>query len=371
MTRALCLVALSVLAAGCGSAAPHRLRVGAVEDVAKAGDAKAAMQLAARSGFDVVVLSSTWTRGLDAPAAGELESLRRAAAAAVDAGVAPVVAIYSFSSSTPLDESGREEFAAYAAAIVHALPQLHAVIVGNEPNLNLFWLPQFTPDGQDAAARAFEALLAQTYDAVKKARSDVEVIGAGLAARGSDDPQAARQTHSPTRFLLDLGAAYRASGRRRPIMDALSLHPYGETPRVPPTLRHPHSTSLGIADYEKVRELLGRAFGGTAQDGRDLPIVYGEYGVETRIPPAKAALYSGSEVVEAVPEQTQARYYRSALELAACQPTVELLLFFHVQDEPRLEGLQSGTRYADGSPKTSMAPVRAAIRACAHSCCGG
>jgi hypothetical protein len=30
----------------------------------------------------------------------------------------------------------------------------------------------------------------------------------------------------------------------------------------------------------------------------------------------------------------------------------------HVQDEPRLEGLQTGVRYADGSPKSSLPAFR-------------
>jgi hypothetical protein len=40
-----------------------------------------------------------------------------------------------------------------------------------------------------------------------------------------------------------------------------------------------------------------------------------------------------------------------------------MLFFFHVVDESRLEGLQSATRYADGSPKSSEAPVQAALEA--------
>ena len=118
--------------------------------------------------------------------------------------------------------------------------------------------------------------------------------------------------------------------------------------------------SIGIADYGKLVDLLGRAFGGTAQPGRSLPIVYGEYGVETAIPAAKAALYSGREVVPTVDESTQAFEYTTAIALAACQPTVELLLLFHLEDEPRLEGLQSGVRYADGTPKSSEPRVETA-----------
>jgi len=41
-----------------------------------------------------------------------------------------------------------------------------------------------------------------------------------------------------------------------------------------------------------------------------------------------------------------------------------MLLFFHVLDETRLEGLQSGVRYADGSAKPSLASVRDAPRTC-------
>jgi hypothetical protein len=67
-------------------------------------------------------------------------------------------------------------------------------------------------------------------------------------------------------------------------------------------------------------------------------------------------------VVKTVDEATQASYYAKAIQLAACQPTVEMLLVFHVNDEPKLEGLQSGVRYADGSPKSSLARVRAAAR---------
>src|SRR5581483_6048152 len=173
---------VAVVAAGCGSAGQPRFRVGAVEDAAKAGDANAAMQLAAASGFSVVVLSSVWTRGAAAPSPDELAALQRASIAADGADIEPIVAVYSFSSNTPDDQADRDQFASYTAAVVRAVPQLKAVIVGNEPNLNLFWLPQYDAAGGDAAAAAFEALLARTYDAVKEARHSVEVIGAGLAA---------------------------------------------------------------------------------------------------------------------------------------------------------------------------------------------
>ncbi len=366
MVRGFSAFAVVLCLAACGGGSKARLEVGVVEDAAKAGDPAAELERTVDSGFRAVLLSSLWARGLRAPADGELEPLRAATSAAKRAGIEPIVAVYQLSSQTPVSPSDRADFAAYTAALVQALPDVRRVVVGNEPNLNLFWQPQYDGSGGDAAAASFEQLLAATYDAVKSARADVSVVGAGLAPRGSDDPASPRPTHSPTRFLLDLGNAYRASGRTRPIMDALSIHPYGESPRIPPTLAHPRTTSIGIADYGKLTGLLQRAFGGTAQRGRDLPIVYGEYGIETTIPPAKASLYTGREVVPTVDESTQAASYRSAIALAACQPTVELLLFFHLEDEPRLAGLQSGVRYADGSPKSSEPAVAAAA---AHPHC--
>lgn len=350
-SRALALAALALLVlTGCGSGKTS-LVVGAVEDAPK-WDSSAAAK-AADAGFEADVLSAVWSRGVspDQTAA----TLQRAVSSLDDKGVKPVVAVYQLSSQTPLTDADQEAFASYAAGLVQRLPQVATVIVGNEPNLNLFWMPQFDASGGDAAAAGFEQLLARTYDAIKAVRSSVEVIGGGLAPHGGDDATSSRPTHSPTQFILDLGAAYRASGRTKPLMDALSIHVYGESPRIPPSFAHPHTTSIGIADYDKLTQLIKQAF------GKLLPIVYGEYGVETTVPPAKAGAYTGHEVVAAVDPATQAQYYADAIGLASCQPDVQALYLFHVIDENRLEGLQSGVYYADGTPKLSLDVVRQAI----------
>ncbi len=65
-------------------------------------------------------------------------------------------------------------------------------------------------------------------------------------------------------------------------------------------------------------------------------------------------------MVEPVDASTQARYYTEAIRLARRQPTVAGIYIFHVVDETRLEGLQSGVRYADGTPKASLEAVRRA-----------
>ena len=270
------------------------------------------------------------------------------------------------SAQTPLTDADQATFAAWAAWVVRRIPEVRHVIVGNEPNLSRFWRPQFGPGGSDAAAPAYTRLLARTYDALKGASPGVEVIGGALSHRGTDVPGTGFDTHSPGRFLLDMGAAYRASRRTRPIMDAFAFHPYLEQSNFPPTFQHLNSTTITIGDYGKLVSFLGRAFDGTPQAGSTLPIVYAEFGVESQIPASLSSLYTGSEPASTHPvdETTQARYYTLAMQMAACQPTVRTFLIFRLIDSPDLGDWQSGVYYADGkTPKSSRAAVAAAARA--------
>jgi hypothetical protein len=162
-----------------------------------------------------------------------------------------------------------------------------------------------------------------------------------------------------------MGAAYRASKRTKPIMDAFAYHPYMERADLPPTLRHVRGKTLTIADYGKLVSTLKRAFNGTGQKGSTLPLVYDEFGVEAKIPAAVESLYTGSEpaTTHPVSEATQARYYADGFHLAACQPTVRTLMVFRLFDSPFLASFQSGVYYADRTtPKSSRAAVAAAAR---------
>jgi hypothetical protein len=67
--------------------------------------------------------------------------------------------------------------------------------------------------------------------------------------------------------------------------------------------------------------------------------------------------------VKPIPAVVQGRRYVQAIRLAACEPRVRMLLFFHVVDEAALAGLQSGVYYADDRPKASLGPVAAAADA--------
>jgi hypothetical protein len=365
------LAALVALAAASGSeAATRSLNVGASESASLIPDsvqAKARMDLAVLAGFNEIEVRASWTRGRTAATAAELAGLQASAAAAQLDAIKLVVAIDTGGSrQTPRTNADRAAFASYAASLARALPYVREFIVGNEPNLNRFWMPQFDRRGHDLAAPAYAALLARTYDALKAVSPQIRVIGGALAARGADRPGASRQTHSPTTFLRDLGAAYRKSHRRRPLMDVLAIHPYGESSQTPPTASHPRSTTIALADYSKLVKLVRSAFHGTAQRSASLPILYSEYGVQTKIPAAKRRAYTNLAVAtaaDAVSERRQADYYRQAIRLAYCQPTVAGLLFFHVSDESNLDRWQSGLFYADNTPKSGLALVRQAAQA--------
>src|SRR5581483_2860256 len=246
----------------------------------------------------------------------------------------------------PEDPILQGEFAQFAQDVVLSLPGVTTFIVGNEPNSSYYWQPQFDTRGADIAATAYEAMLADSYDAIKAVRPEVTVIGGALDSHGTDNPSN-RPSHSPLVFIRDMGKAYRASKRTRPIMDVFDQHIYEASSSLPPSMTHPNSTTVGAADYLRLVAALGQAFDGTAQAGSSLPIVYGEYGVESIIPSSEASHYTGHESATSKPvdEATQAAYYIQAMKLAMCQPNVVGLMLFHVEDEADLAAWQSGLFY--------------------------
>jgi len=371
LRRLLLIPIVSLIAALAFSAAAHgagpTMALGAAEDIVRANDlvtAKAKMSQFRLAGFTAVRVTSNWLPGLTAPTANEVTVLRNIEAAARLSGVKVYISVYHPGSrTTPLEPAAQTEFAKYTAALATAVPTFDDVIVGNEPNLNRFWLPQFGLDGSNASAPAYLQLLGRTYDALKAADPKLRVWGGALAPRGSDRPDGIRPTSSPTAFIQAMGAAYRASGRTTPVMDGFAIHPYPETSSTSPNFPHPTTTSIGLADYGKLVALLGTAFDGTAQAGTRLPILYDEFGIESLVPDGKKSLYTGTEptTTRPVDESAQAAAYDLGLKLAFCQPNVVGMLLFHSHDETALLSWQSGVYYVDGTPKASLSPVRDAL----------
>jgi len=123
---------------------------------------------------------------------------------------------------------------------------------------------------------------------------------------------------------------------------------------------HPNTTTIALADYDKLVTLLGEAFGNFS-----MPIWYDEFGVETQIPSQWEQNYTGTEptTIHPVDEATQGAYYRQAIQLAFCQPNVRALMLFHTVDESDHAAWQSGLYYAGSTTaKASLAPTRLAIQ---------
>src|SRR5439155_6176339 len=117
-------------------------------------------ELAQGAGLDTIRITDyQWRPGATAPSAFDLLQLQRAVAAADADGIRVVLAVYNAGSqTTPRTPLARAQFVAYTAALARALPPVRDFVVGNEPNLNLYWLPQFGRRGADVAAQAYEAL---------------------------------------------------------------------------------------------------------------------------------------------------------------------------------------------------------------------
>ena len=262
------------------------------------------------------------------------------------------------------------QFAAFVAHVAQVFPQVKDYVIGNEPNQPRFWLPQFEA-AKPVAAAAYEPLLAQSYDALKAVDPAINVIGIGLSPRGNDNPNARSNiSRSPVRFLHDLGVAYRASGRTKPLMDELAFHPYPPVNTAAPDAGYAWPNA-GLSNLDRVKQAVWDAFNGTAQPTfaergnvsmSPLRLELDEIGWQVAVLPALAGLYTGTENVPTVDEATQAEYYRDVIMSAECDPTVRSLSFFLLLDEPDLKlGWQSGLERIDGSHRPSYDAVKSAI----------
>jgi hypothetical protein len=134
--------------------------IGAAEDNARTADpmfAQAEMRQAKLVGLDTIRFTQTWVKGQTALGPNDRILLGNAIVAAQLSGIRVVLSLYPYGSSvTPLTDQDRADFAAFCVDIADRFPLVHDFIIGNEPNLNRFWLPQFGPSGEDVAAPAYE-----------------------------------------------------------------------------------------------------------------------------------------------------------------------------------------------------------------------
>jgi hypothetical protein len=268
--------------------------------------------------------------------------------------------------------NGPAQFAAWAQQLARRYPQVTDYTVGNEPNKSYFWRPQFAADGTPVAAATFLPVLAGTYDALKAVNPAIRVYGVGLSERGNDNAQAeSNVSTSPIRFLRDLGAAYRASGRKAPIMDELVVHPYPEAQSDELTKSYAWP-SAGYGNLDRVKQAVWDAFDGTAQPTVEsgLKLRIGEIGWQSQALEAAAKAYSGKETVAAASEGHQAKVYGDVVRLSACDPAISSVYFFGLVDEPQLDRWQAGLLRANYSAKPSYHIVREEITRARSGCAG-
>jgi hypothetical protein len=307
--------------------------------------------------------------------------LERAIDAANEKGMLVLLSITpGHSTDVTSDANGVKKFAAYTALVARAFPSVNDFIIGNEPNLGRFWFPTFNANGTIASAKTYEAALAASYDALKAVRSDIDVIGLAVSPRGDDRPGSARNTISPVRFIKAVGDAYRKSGRKKPIMDNVALHPYPSANTDSPA-KGASWPNVGVPNLDRAQQAFWDGFHGTAQptfQERGARNAYAAPAVRWILDEAgwqtdtrKLAGYSGNENTPPVDEAAQARYYKSIVQRYVCDPHVAALLFFHWIDETDRDRLQTGLLRADGTIKPAANAVRGAIaRGCAAASVG-
>jgi hypothetical protein len=273
------------------------------------------------------------------------------------------------------------EFRIFMTQLATRFPTVKDYVIGNEPNQPRFWLPQYSPAGKPVAAAQYLPMLAAGYDALKAVDPTITVIGVGLSPRGNDQPFArSNASRSPVRFLHDLGVAYRASKRTKPIMDELAFHPYPPPQQGAPPIHYAWPTA-GLANLDRIKQAVWDAFNGTAQPTFAEPSVktatplrfdLDEVGWQVSPLPSLVSMYTGVETptLRPVSEQTQADYYSQIIRSLACDPSVRMLNFFLLVDEPNLAHWQSGLERLDGSHRPSYDSVKQAIAQTGGNCLG-
>ena len=338
--RALAAAFFILFAIARPAAAGTGLLVGVDDDNAKWTARNAAYFSVYRDlGLKALRITVPWHAGEWAPTSTDLTELGRIVPAAF--GIRVVVAVSGGPSDSPLDATSRARFCGFTASLLRRYPTLNDVVIWTEPNSARFW---------SGGPAAYEALLAQCWDALHASRPSVNVIAASAPHQ------------KPAAWYQGLGAALRASGRTLPILDTVGHNVYPNRSDEAPDRLH-KGASLDEGDYVRLMQALQSAFAGTGQPlpgERGVSIWYMEDGFQTAIDPGRAGAYRGVETDSHL-STDQGAQLAAAVELAYCQPAVGAFFNFQLADERDLGGWQSGVLWADGTPKPSYTAFKQAV----------
>lgn len=297
-----------------------------------------------------------------------------------------VFAIYPLKATmAPTTQAAADSFCDYAVEVLQRYTYVKKVIIGNEPNQPRFWQPVWN-GAQPASPAAMEVVLASCYDKIKAFDPNVVVSAVGLSPRGNDHPTGDNSSISPVRWIAALGAAYRASGRAKPLFDSWAWHCYPNVNTDEVETGYPWPNT-GCVNAARVKLALWDAFHGTGQPalagyptGSTNTTIYGAnstmlidetgWQVDTTGQPG----YTNNENVPVITEAKQAEDYEKLIDISYCEPTLTDFHIFHEIDESDRTGFQSGPLRVDFSERDSAFAtpfsINHAIKSTGGSCPG-
>ena len=235
---------------------------------------------------------------------------------------------------------------AYAAAIRYSgryrrpdgrvLPAVRLWLAWNEPNLKLGLVPQYRRKGNRwiiQSAIDYARICNAVYEGIHATGLRDEKVACGVTApRGGNNPRSLRPSISPLAFLR----AMKFAGAKN--FDAYAHQAYHGAPTETPATPPPGRTAITLGNINALIRELSRLYGRKQ-------IWITEYGYQTRPP----------DPFFGVSWSLQARYLTQAFTIARRHPRIDMMLWFLLRDERRIDGWQSGLMTHTGKKKPAFA----------------
>ena len=207
--------------------------------------------------------------------------------------------------------------------------------VWNEPNLGLFLTPQFDSAGRIVSGATYAKLYMAAYTGIKKGNPRAIVAAGETSNRGRNHPSGGGISDSvaPATFARMVSLA----NPKLPFA-AWSTHPYPSLYRLGPNQKVAYP-NVGLTNISKLGDSLRQWF------HRRVPIWITEWGEQT-----EPECHQRCAVGGGVSHAQQARDAKTALQLAAANPYVEMFIWFIFRDSTSKTWV-SGLKTAAGANK--------------------
>jgi hypothetical protein len=136
------------------------------------------------------------------------------------------------------------------------LPKVSYFQPQNEPNLAVFFGPQFNSKGQPVSPGIYRSLLNRFYDAVKSVDPNNKVLSAGLAPNGNSSAVAPLQFARKLLCMTGRANPRPTAAKCTVKLDIFDMHPYSSGG---PTHKASGADNVQIGDLGKLKKLLAAA----------------------------------------------------------------------------------------------------------------